>query len=137
MRLTQRRTLAAGILVAAALATVILPALAAPASQTFQVATDHNSIVHGQTLRIIPFVKQSTGACAWTVLLTVVGPSGSATDTVTLTTQPGGNGQTAVTFPTDFSGTGANTNTPGTYTVTASFTCGYTTGTATVTFTVT
>ncbi len=122
-----------------ALAIGVLPSFAAPASQHYQVATDKNIVQMGASLRVIATVKQATPNCAYSVLLTVTGPGGvSATDTVTVDTQAGGNGHTAASFPSDFTGT-ANTDTVGTYSVSATFTCGYTTyaaGSASSTFTV-
>lgn len=124
--------------VAALASIVIIPTFAAPASQHFQVATDKNMVLSGLPLRVIATIKQATPNCAYTVNLQVTGPGGvSATDTVTVTTEAGGNGHTAAAFPADFTGT-ANTNTVGTYTVTATFACGYSysTGQASATFTV-
>ncbi len=131
-----RKSLGIALLALAAVAVVALPIFAAPASQHYQVATDKNNVLSGQPLRVIATIKQATPNCAYSVLLTVTGPGGvSATDTVTVNTQAGGNGHTAASFPADFSGT-ANTNTVGTYTVSATFTCGYATGAASTTFTV-
>jgi hypothetical protein len=134
---TRVKYLGVAILAITALAIVALPGFAAPASQHYQVATDHKSVMSGESLRVIATIKQATPSCAYSVLLTVTGPGGvSATDTITVNTQAGGNGHTAVTFPDDFSGT-ANTNSAGTYSVSATFTCGYyATGAASTTFTV-
>ncbi len=116
---------------------IIVPALAAPASQHFQVTTDKKMVLSGASLRVIATIKQADPSCAYVVHLSVSGPGGvSATTTVTVNTEAGGNGHTAVAFPSGFSGT-ANTNTVGTYTVSATFSCGYySTGTASATFTV-
>ena len=136
MQLRSTKGIAALLTVAALTSIVIVPTFAAPASQHFQVATDKKMVLMGLPLRVIATIKQATPDCAYTVNLQVTGPGGtSATDTVTVMTEAGGNGHTAAAFPSAFAGT-ANTNTPGTYTVTATFACGYSysTGQATATF---
>jgi hypothetical protein len=128
------KILAVTLVSAALMALISIPAFAAPASQTYQVATDKNMVLSGASLQVIATVKQAIPGCAYSTILTVTGPGGvSATDTVIVNAQAGGNGHTAASFPSDFTGT-ANTNTDGTYTVTASFTCGYVTGSASNTF---
>jgi hypothetical protein len=113
-----------------------LPGFAAPASQTYQVSTNKNIDQKGQPVLVTATVKLGVPTCTYSVTLTVSGPGGVlATDTTTLATLSGGSGHVSATFPTAFSGV-ANTNTPGTYTVTAAFLCGYTVGTATNTFVV-
>jgi hypothetical protein len=103
----------------------LMPTFAASASNHYQVTTDKKMVLSGADLRVIATVKQASPNCAYTVHLTVTGPGGvNAADTVTLNTEAGGNGHTAASFPADFSGT-ANTNTEGTYTVMATFACGY------------
>jgi hypothetical protein len=130
-----KKKVIAAVLVAATLMFLVsLPTFAAPASQTYQVATDKNQVLSGAPLQVIATLKQAQPNCAYATTLTVTGPGGvSATDSVTVNTEAGGNGHTAASFPADFTGT-ANTNTVGTYTVTASFTCNYVTGTASTTF---
>jgi hypothetical protein len=131
------RALAIAIVAVALLSAATLPALAAPASQTYQVTTDKKIDQAGQPLRVIATVKEGTPGCAYSVALTVTGPGGvSATDTLTLTTSAySGGGHASASFPSAFSGT-ASTKTPGKYTVTATFTCNYISGSATSSFTV-
>lgn len=137
MEVRYKKGILAAILVAVIATIVIVPSFAAPASIPFQVATDKNSIPIGGSLRVIAFVKQAAPNCPYTVSISVTGPGGvSATDTITVMTTDG-NGHAAAAFPADFSGV-ANTNTAGTYTVSATFVCGYSysTAPATTTFTV-
>lgn len=137
MQASSKRSVAMALLATAALTIAAIPTFAAPASQHYQAATDKNAVNVGESLRVIATIKQASPGCAYTVLLSVTGPGGvSATDNIMVDTQAGGNGHTAASFPADFSGT-ANTNTPGTYSVSATFTCGYSTGAASTTFTVT
>lgn len=130
---------AAVALIAAALLTLVaIPTFAAPASQTFQVMTAPNRLHAGSPTFITATLKQAQPNCPYTATISVSGPGGvSATDSVTVNTEAGGNGHTQVTFPGTFSGT-ANTNTLGTYTVTATFSCNYVyeTGSVTTTFVV-
>ena len=138
MQIRSAKGIAALLTVAAITSIVIVPTFAAPASQHYQVTTDKKMVLSGLPLRVIATIKQATPDCAYTVDLRVTGPGGvSATDTVTVTTEAGGNGHAAAAFPGDFAGT-ASTSTAGTYTVTATFACGYSysTGQATATFTV-
>lgn len=138
MQLKSRKGAAALITIAAIISIVAIPTFAAPASQHFQVTTDKKTVLAGLPLNVIATVKQATPSCAYTVNLKVTGPGGvSATDTVTVTTESGGNGHTSAPFPAGFSGI-ANTNTAGTYTVTATFACGYSSSTGQIssTFTV-
>ncbi len=137
MKLVSGRNIALVLSALTIVSVFLIPAFAAPASQHFQVSTDKKMVQSGADLRIIATIKQANSNCAYTVQLTVTGPGGvSATDTVVVNTEAGGNGHTAAHFPSDFSGT-ANTNTLGTYTVSATFTCGYySTGAAAATFTV-
>ncbi len=138
MQLRTRKGIAALATMVAIITIVALPTFAAPASQTFQVTTDKKMVLAGLPLHVIATVKQATPDCAYSVNLKVTGPGGvSATDSVTVTTEAGGNGHTAAPFPSGFTGT-ANTNTAGTYTVTATFACGYSysTGVVSSTFTV-
>ncbi len=135
MHLDKRKSIATGIFVATLLSLVVVPALAAPASQHYQVASDKNRVQVGGFLRIIATVKQAAPNCAYSVQLTVTGPGGvNANAVTTVNTEAGGNGHSSVPFPSGFSGT-ANLNTPGTYTVTATFTCGYSYSTAPATAT--
>jgi hypothetical protein len=133
---TAYRTLAVALIAVAILTVVAMPTFAAPASETYQVATDKNHLQPGDTLRVIATIKQATPGCAYSVTLSVTGPGGvSATDQITVNTLAGGNGHTPASFPSDFSGI-PNTDTAGTYSVTASFICNYVTGSATTTFVV-
>jgi len=125
MKVSPTRGIALALSVFATVSVFLLPAFAAPASDHYQVTTDKKMVQSGADLRVIATVKQAAPNCAYTVHLTVTGPGGvNAADTVTVNTEAGGNGHTAARFPADFSGT-ANTNTLGTYTVTATFACGY------------
>lgn len=136
MKIVSVKGLSVAILACAVLTIVSIPGFAAPASQHYQVATDKNNVQQGQSLRVIGTIKQAIPSCAYSVQVSVTGPGGvSATDTFTVNTEAGGNGHTAASFPSDFSGT-ANTNTPGTYSVSSTFTCGYATGAASSSFTV-
>jgi hypothetical protein len=128
------KSLGIAALALAALTIVSLPTFAAPASQHYQVASDKDGVLAGGSVAVTSTIKQATPDCAYSVQLSVSGPGGvSATDSVTVTTQGGGDGNAAASFPSDFSGT-ANTNAPGTYTVSATFTCGYATGRVSGTF---
>ena len=121
------------------LALVAIPSFAAPASETYQVMTAPKQLHAGMPTQITATVKQATPGCAYAATISVTGPGGvSATDMVTVQAQAGGNGHTAVSFPSDFTGT-ANTNTVGTYTVSVSFQCNYlyVTNAASTTFVVT
>ena len=132
----KRTSIALLVLAVFALGVSAIPSFAAPASQHYQVSTDKNHISAGGSLRVIATIKQADPSCAYTALLTVNGPGGvTATDTVTVNTEAGGNGHNSAAFAADFAGI-ANTNTAGTYSVEATFTCGYFTGTASSTFTV-
>lgn len=109
--------------------------VASPGALHYQVMTNKKDINEGQSLKITATTIQAVPDCTYSVLLTVTGPGGSsATDTIALTTQEGGNGHASATFPDDFSG--GSTNSPGSYTVTATFACGYATGADTTTFSV-
>lgn len=110
--------------------------VAGPGPQHYMVATAGSNIRSGHSVRIIAATIHAVPSCAYSTTLSVTGPGGvSATDTVVINTKGGGNGLASAMFPNDFSGT-ANTNTPGTYTVTATFVCGYASGTATAIFNV-
>ena len=131
---TSAKTVGVVAATAVLLAIVAVPSFAAPASQTYQVATAPQRLQSGQPLMITATLKQAIPGCAYAVTLTVTGPGGvSATDQITVKTQAGGNGHTAADFPADFTGT-ANTDALGTYTVTASFACNYVTGSSSTTF---
>ena len=133
------RTLAVGAITVALLALVAIPSFAAPASDTYQVMTAPNRLHAGAPTQITATVKQAQPGCAYATTISVTGPGGvSATDKVTVQAQAGGNGHTAVSFPSDFTGT-ANTNTFVTYTVSVSFQCNYlyVTNAASTTFVVT
>ncbi len=133
---SRAKTLAVALAAAALITIVAIPTFAAPASQTYQVSTAPQRLLSGMPTQITATLKQAQPGCAYAVTISVSGPGGvSATDTTIVNTQAGGNGHTAVSFPSDFTGT-ANTNTVGTYTVTASLSCNYVTGTASTTFTV-
>ncbi len=123
----------------ALLAVVAVPSFAAPASQTYQVMTAPNRLHSGMPTLITATVKQGQPGCAYTATISVTGPGGvSATDVVTVQAQAGGNGHTAASFPSDFTGI-ANTNALGTYNVNVSFQCNYlyVTNAAATTFVVT
>ena len=129
------RSVAIALVSIVALTIAAVPIFAAPASQHYQVATNKNQVRPGETLTVTATIKQAAPGCAYSVLLTVSGPGGvSGTDSVTVGTEAGGNGHTAASLPADFGG--ADTNALGTYTVSATFTCGYATGAASTTFTV-
>ena len=109
----------------ALLAMVAVPSFAAPASQTYQVMSAPNRLHSGMPTQITATVKQGQPGCAYAAIISVTGPGGvSATDKVTVQAQAGGNGHTAVSFPSDFAGT-ADTNALGTYSVNVSFQCNY------------
>src|SRR5579859_7665336 len=100
MQARSRRSFAIILLSIAALSISVMPSFAAPASQHYQVATDKNQVMPGQPLRVIATIKQAIPECAYSAVLTVTGPGGvSATDTVKVDTQAGGNGHTAASFP--------------------------------------
>jgi hypothetical protein len=137
MKTVSKKSLGVVLLALVGLTISAIPSFGAPASQHFQVATVKSTIQSGQSVTVIPTIKRATPNCAYSVLLSVTGPGGvSAADTITVNTEAGGNGHGSATFPDDFTGT-ANTDAPGTYTVSATFTCGYyATGAASSTFTV-
>lgn len=119
------RTVAVLVATVALLAVVAVPSFAAPASQTYQVMTAPKQLHSGAPTLITATVKQGQPGCAYEATISVTGPGGvSATDKVTVQAQAGGNGHTAVSFPSDFTGT-ANTNAVGTYNVNVSFQCNY------------
>lgn len=138
MRLSEK-TATVAVVTVALLAIVAIPSIAAPASQTYQAMTAPKQLHAGASTQITATLKQAQPNCPYSTVISVTGPGGvSATDHVTVQTEAGGNGHTAVSFPSAFSGT-ANTNTVGTYTVSISFQClyTYTTGVASTTFAVT
>ncbi len=132
---TSAKAATVGIATIALLAIVAIPTIAAPASQTYQVAAAPNNVNSGLPVMITATVKQGIPNCAYAVTLSVTGPGTSATDQITVNTMSGGNGHTSVSFPANFTGTGSTTA-KGTYDVTASFACNYVTGSASTTFTV-
>ncbi len=96
------------------------------------------AISAGQSVEISAQVQDGTPSCAYSVSITVTGPTGNTgpwTLSSTLTTDKGGDGQIQVQFPSAFPNS-PNTNTPGGYPVSAVFTCGTLTGSAATGFTV-
>ena len=96
-----------------------------------------NGVNVGQAVQLTAQVQQGKSSCSYGVTITVTGPSanpGPWTATTTLTTNTNGNGQAQVSFPSGFSA--GNTNSPGGYLVSASFSCGSSTGSAGTGFTV-
>jgi hypothetical protein len=133
---SRTKVLATALLAVVMITAVSIPALAAPASQTFQVLTDKKIDQPGAPVLIIAFVKQDSPSCDYSVQLTVTAPDGTTSNAVVqLSTRGGGNGHAFALFPNGFS-SGASTSTPGTYNVSATFTCGYSGGAASTSFVV-
>jgi hypothetical protein len=109
-------------------------------SNSVSISAAPPTISPGASLTLIPKITHSFPSAQIMVTITVTGPSGSGlfgSKTVTITTNPAGNGLANVAYPftSPFVGT-ASTSAVGTYDVTASFVLVYPIATASTAFTV-
>ncbi len=130
MHPSPRRIAAAVVLAWAFVGLVVVPSFAA--SPLFQAQTDKNHIAQGESLTVFGILKHANPSCDYSVAFSVSGPDGSWSASSSIRTSAQGSGRADVAFPEGFPR--ADTNAVGAYTVTATFSCGYSIGSATSSF---
>jgi hypothetical protein len=121
-------------------ATGVSNSLSVGLSDSVSINAAPSNVSPGASLTLISKIDRSFPNAQITVTITVTGPPGSGiqgSKTITITTNPAGNGLADVAYPfaPPFTGT-ASTSASGTYHVTASFILVYPIATASTTFTV-
>jgi hypothetical protein len=130
MHVSARRGIAFIVLAWALTGLVVVPTFAV--SDVFQVDANKKHIHSGDDLKVTGTLKHANPNCDYAVTFSVSGPGGSWSASDSVTTSPKGSGHVDAKFPNDFPG--ANSDTDGTYTVTGTFSCGYSTASASDTF---
>jgi hypothetical protein len=121
-------------------ATGLSNSLSVGLSDSVSINAAPSTVSRGASLTLIPKITHSFPNAQIKVTITVTGPAGSGiqgSKTITITTNPAGNGLANVAYPFAplFMGT-ASTSSSGTYHVTATFMLVYPIATASTTFTV-